>query len=199
MVLMLELFLCAEQEMQYVRHHIYSAIAPNSKKNGDVTSSPPIKVWDCLQSAMKLREPVLVFPVLDMESYQPLPGMFNSATRDSSLPSLGMIACLKAAGGKAPSMWDCENKLYYASPGDVQNGQTLRDVLVMKPNSTVEDVFDVLKRMGALGGEYVRAEAAENIGMKPNLVKKDELVTRSNRILKIMTTRRREWQKTLPH
>ncbi len=189
--------MCAQQEMQFVRHHIYSAISPNSKRRED--GSPPTKVWDCLQSAMKLRKPVLVFPVLNMENYEPLPGMFNCATRDASLPNFGMISCLTAAGGKAPSMWDNEREIYCTSPLDVKKAQTLRDVLVMKPNSTVGDVFDVLKRMKVLGGEYVRAEAVENIGQKPNLVKKDELLTRSNRILKIMTTKRREWQKNMFH
>ena len=191
--------LSAEEEMRFVRNHIYSAIAPDSKKEETNASSPPINVWNCLQSAMKLREPVLVFPVLDMENYQPLPGMFNFATRDASLPSLGMISCLKAAGGQAPSMWDDTNKMYHSSPGDIECGQVLRDCLVMKPNSTVENVFESLKHLGALGGEFVRAEAVGNVGEKPKLVKKDELIGKHNRILKIMTTKRREWQKAINH
>ena len=65
----------------------------------------------------------------------------------------------------------------------------------MKPGSTVEDVFSVLKGVGALGGEFVRAEAVSCIGDKPKLVKKDDMITKHNRILKIMTTKRREWQK----
>ena len=44
-------------------------------------------------------------------------------------------------------------------------------------------------------GEFVRAEAVQNIGDKPKLVKKDEIVGVHNRIIKIMTTKRREWQK----
>jgi ribosome-binding ATPase YchF (GTP1/OBG family) len=188
----------ADREMRFVRHHIYSAIAPEKRKKDEITeNSPPKEVWNCLQSAIKLREPVLVFPVFDMENYQPLPGMFNFATRDASLPSLGMISCLEAAGGHAPSMWDTENNAYYSSPGDIESGQILRDCLIMKPNSTVEDVFDYLKRLGALGGEFVRAEAIGNVGEKPKLVKKDELVGKHNRILKIMTTKRREWQKAM--
>jgi hypothetical protein len=64
----------------------------------------------------------------------------------------------------------------------------------MKPGSTVEDVFLSLKRLGALGGEFVRAEGAGNVGEKAKLVPKHEVVNRSNRILKIMTNKRREWQ-----
>ena len=189
----------AEREMHFVKHHIYSSIVTEAKKEENNSYAPPTKVWECLQSAMKLREPVLIFSVLDMENYQPLPGMFNAATRDASLPNVGMISCLKAAGGEGPSMWDESNHIYYSNPSDVQSRQQLRDCLVMKPNSTVEDVYDVLKRLGALGGEYVRAEAACNIGDKPNLVKKDDQVGKHNRILKIMTTKRREWQRSMQH
>ena len=188
--------MCAHQEMQFVRQHIYSAIARNSKKEViPQTSSPPIRVWKCLQSAMKLREPVLVFPISDKETYQPLSGMFNLATRDASLPSFGMISCLECSKGTVPSMWDSENKMYYSNPGDIKGGQVLRDCLVMKPNSTVEDVFRALKNAGVLSGEFVRAEGVGNIDEKAKLCKKDDYVGKHNRILKIMTTKRREWQK----
>ena len=190
----------AHKEMLFVRRHIYTAIAPKSNKDDikDDSASPPHKVLKCLQSSIRLREPVLVFPVLDMENYQPLPGMFNFATRDASLPSVGMISCIKASGGDIPSMWDEKDQIYHPSPGDVaaQNKQILRDCIVMKPNSTVEDVFETLKKLGAIGGEFVRAEGAGRIGDKAKLVKKDDYVTKHNRILKIMTTKRREWQKS---
>ncbi len=190
----------AQQEMQFVRQHIYSGIKQDSKREQQNSiGSPPDKVLSCLQASMKLREPVLVFPVFDMDTYQPLPGMFNFATRDSSLPSLGMISCLSCSGGKAPSMWDETNKMYYPNPRNNDCGFALRDCLVMKPNSTVEDVFEALKRLGALGGEFVRAEGAGNIGEKPKLMKKDDYIRKQNRILKIMTTKRREWQKAIQH
>lgn len=188
----------ADQEMKFVRHHIYSAIAPDSQvcSIDSSNTSPPTKVWNCLQSAVKLRQPVFMFPVLNMEKYTPLPGMFNYATRDASLPSLGMISCLEAGGGEAPSNWDSSSNCYYSNPNDSESDQQiLRDCLIMKPNSTVEDVYESLKRLGALGGEFVRAEAVQNIGDKPKLVKKDEVVGVHNRIIKIMTTKRREWQK----
>lgn len=188
----------AHEEMKFMRRHIYSAMAPNSKKELQ-NGCPPINVMKCLQEAMKLREPVLVFPVVDMETYQPLPGMFNCATRDASLPSLGMISCLNSSGGTAPCMFDSKNKMYYPSPGDLEDGQALRDCLVMKPNSTVQDVFETLKRLGGLAGEFVRAEGAGKVGEKPKLVRKDDYIREHNRILKIMTTKRREWQKAIHH
>jgi hypothetical protein len=48
--------------------------------------------------------------------------------------------------------------------------------------------------MGALQGEFVRAESASNIGDKQKLVSKCDLVGKHNRILRIMTTKRRTWQ-----
>lgn len=51
-----------------------------------------------------------------------------------------------------------------------------------------------LKWIGALQGEFVRAEGASNIGDKPKPVSKYDLVGKHNRILRIMTTKRRTWQ-----
>jgi hypothetical protein len=177
--------LSARNEMSFVKHHLQS--------NGKNTGTPPTGVWQCLQSSVMLRAPVLVFPVCDMFTYAPLPGMMEYATLDASLPSEGMIACLNAAGGCAPSLWSEDTRGYdlaFASRGSPK----LRDCMVMKPGSTVEDVYISLKRMGALGGEFVRAEGAARIGEKAKLVPKHEIVTRNNRILKIMTNKRKEWQ-----
>jgi hypothetical protein len=100
-----------------------------------------------------------------------------------------MIACLVAAGGSAPTQWQGGNYIM-----STNYSCKLRDVLIMKPGSTVEDVFLALKRFGAMGGEFVRAEGAGNMGEKPKLVNKLDILNRSNRILKIMTNKRREWQ-----
>jgi hypothetical protein len=180
--------LTARSEMSFVRHHISSSSHENDG------SEAPNGVWQCLQSAMRLREPVLVFPVCDMVTYEPLAGMKDYATRDSSLPSPVMIDCLRDAGGMAPSLWDSNRSMYVCESSTPV--VKLRDVVAMKPGSTVEDVFFTLKRMGALGGEFVRAEGASEIGEKAKLVPKQEIVSKKNRILKIMTNKRKEWQKT---
>lgn len=173
--------LSARSEMTFVKQHIL-------QENLRSTSALPDGVWQCLQSAMSLREPILVFPVSDLTTYAPLPGMTRVAIEDASLPSPGMIACLLAAGGSSPSLW--KDGSYAASSSPVK----LRDALVMKPGSTIEDVFLSLKRLGALGGEFVRAEGAGDVGEKGKLVPKHDMINRSNRILKIMTNKRREWQ-----
>eukprot|EP00546_Thalassionema_frauenfeldii_P017228 CAMPEP_0178898772 /NCGR_PEP_ID=MMETSP0786-20121207/2529_1 /TAXON_ID=186022 /ORGANISM="Thalassionema frauenfeldii, Strain CCMP 1798" /LENGTH=886 /DNA_ID=CAMNT_0020569553 /DNA_START=24 /DNA_END=2684 /DNA_ORIENTATION=- len=174
--------LSARSEMSFVKSHMIQETPP-------VGAKFPSGVWECLKSAVALREPVLVFPVSDMTSYAPLPGMNKCATEDASLPNSGMIRCLVAAGGTAPSAWD--NGYSAISPSDRIK---LRDAVIMKVGSTVEDLFHSLKKMGVLGGEYVRAEGAGEIGQKPRLVPKLELLNRSNRILKIMTSKRQEWQ-----
>ena len=176
--------LSARSEMTFVRKHVDPSFCP---KNNEPCSTPS-GVWQCLQSALTLREPVLVFPVNDMITYESLPGLTRSAMEDASLPNAGMISCLRSSGGSAPTLW---NDGYFFQPdGHCQ----LRDVLMMKPGSTVEDVFVSLKRLGALGGEFVRAEGAGRIGEKSKLVPKDAVMGNNNRIIRIMTTKRINWQ-----
>lgn len=63
-------------------------------------------VLNSLQNAFRLREPVLVFPVATMESYQPVLGITENAIYNASLPNAAMITCLLAAVGTAPTLWD---------------------------------------------------------------------------------------------
>lgn len=196
--------LSAKDEMRYVRGHVIATSSikgEGANEKGEETTNdpvPPNGVWSCLQSALCLREPILVFPVADMVTYDPLPGLDMLATEDPSLPNGGMISCLLSSGGSAPSQWDNDRGLYNQPDVDRSKQRrqvvALRDVVVMKPGSTVEDVFLHLKRCGGLGGEYVRAEGASKMGEKPKLIPKHDLVGRHNRILKIMTNKRREWQ-----
>ena len=186
--------LAARSEMNFVRDHLLAANSP--RQDDKVQRRPPTGVWQCLTSAMKLREPVLVFPVNDMETYAPLPGLSKVAVGHPSLPSRGMVTCIKAAGGTPPSCWD-DGLGSYASTNKgkaTNNSSVLRDVILMKPGSTVEDVFLTLKRLGALSGEFVRAEGASMIGEKPKPVPKHEVVGKNARIIKIMSTKRTQWQ-----
>ena len=177
--------LSAVNEMRFIRHHILHQSVPPTVPNFEGS------VWKCLQKALSLRSPLLVFPVADMQTYGPLPGMNNFATRDPSLPSKGFINCLKSAGGSAPTNWD-DNKDMYAVQGKSEMKPALRDVVMMKPGSTVNDVFWTLKNKNVLEGEFVRAEAASKIGEKPKLVSKLDIVGNDNRILMIMTTKRQK-------
>ena len=178
----------AKSEMDFVHKHLTGM---ESQK----TIKAPSRVWQCLTSAMQLCEPVLVFPVSDMSTYSPMPGLTERATGHPSLPSVGMIRCIQGSGGKPPTCWNAEQKVY-SLPRKEQGGtqSKLRDVIPMKPGSTVADVFLALKNIGCLQGEFVRAEAAGEIGEKPNLVTKTALLGKHNRILKIMTTKRTAWQ-----
>lgn len=191
--------LSARSEMSFVRSQMLKHANNTDRPNKAESMEIPSGTWKCLQSAMSLREPVLVFPVNDMTSYEPLPGMAKHAVGDPSLPSAGMIACLSGAGGSMPSLWNPNQNIYTlekTNAGSKGNKQscTLRDVLIMKPGSSVEDVFLSLKRLGALGGDFVRAEGAGKIGEPSKQIKKDTLVGRGCRILKIMTTKRTQWQ-----
>lgn len=185
--------LSARSEMSFIRRHIEAARGSSEKGKEDDDNRIPTGVWQCLQSAVTLREPVLVFPVCDMVTYQPLPGLANYATGDPSLPNVGMVSCLEAAGGKQPTLWDANQRIYVA-PGTKKSAIALRDAIVMKPGSTVENVFLTLKRLGALSGDFIRAEGAGSIGEKAKLVPKFDVVTKSTRILKIMTSKRSSWQ-----
>lgn len=191
--------LSAHKEMKFMRHHIGLSMKPsiaNSSPSPSISDGTfPNGVWDTLQSAMSLRGPILVFPVNDMKTYEPLPGMTHYATRDASLPNKGMIACITNAGGSAPFYWDAQKEAYVPIITKNDAKPALRDVILMKPGSIVEDVFLGLKWVGALEGEFVRAEGASRIGEKSKLVSKTDVVSEHNRILRIMTTKRKEWQK----
>jgi len=192
--------LSARSEMLFVRREIEAVIRGITPIAKDEEAQIPLGTWQCLQSAIGLREPVLVFPVMDHTTYAPLPGMFKCATSDPSLPSPGMISCLKAAGGSAPTEWDPVSGQYSVPKAGGTKKQptacssSLRDALIMKPQSTVEDVFLALKKLGALGGEFVRAEASGEIGAPAKPIPKYQVVTKQTRILKIMTNKRTAWQ-----
>ena len=188
--------ICARAEMEFIKETI-EAVIENSRYSMkyEKIGEPPVGVWQCLQSAVTLKEPVIVFPVIDFTTYQPLPGLSNQSTVDSSLPTAGMVACLQKAGGAGavPTNWDASSRTYTMENAK-RNHVALRDVLVMKPGSTIEDVFLALKRLGAVGGEFIRAEASGNISCAPKPVPKHEVVSKNTRIVKIMTSKRSSWQ-----
>lgn len=179
--------LAARLEMNFVRHHL-----SNAKVEGK--SAVPAGCWQCLTSAMMLREPLLVFPVSDMNTYAPLAGLNKEAVGHPSLPSKGMMRCIQASGGYPPTCWDDQQNSYILPNKEKMAQIKLRDVILMKPGSTVEDVFLTLKKLGALSGDFVRAEAAGNIGEKPKPIPKNEFIGKKNRIIKIMSNKRTAWQ-----
>jgi len=176
--------LAAKEEMMFVKKHMTGLVEESQKL------SIPSGVWNCLTSALCLQEPILVFPVKDMATYAPLPGLNQLAAESSSLPTHGMIQCISAGNGSLPSCWK-DTSYVVPSKSDTTK---LRDVLIMKPGSTVEDVFLSLKNLRAMGGEFVRAECAMHVGEPPKPVPKHQILGRENRILKIMSNKRSSWQ-----
>jgi len=176
--------MAARKEMEFVKQHTLDT----SYSLTEAISSPPTSVWSCLTSAIQLKEPLLVFPVRDIATCEPLPGMTRHATEDPSLPNSGMIETICAATGTAPALW---NGAKYVSNN---SKQTLRDCIMMQQGSTVEDVFLVLKNLGALSGEFVRAEACGKVGQAAKPIPKQCIVTRAICILQIMVTKRSSWQ-----
>jgi ribosome-binding ATPase len=190
--------LSAKQEMLFMRRCMEASTSGSSVQLGpeEPFLSIPSGTWNCLQSTITLCDPILVFPVVDHQSYAPLPGLFRCATGDASLPSPGMIRCIRAAGGQAPTEWDDVSQQYYppqASKGSKQPVQ-LRDALLMKPGSTVQDVFLTLKRLGALSGEFIRAEVARDLHGAAKPAPKGRRLSSHTRIIKIMTNKKSAWQ-----
>jgi ribosome-binding ATPase YchF (GTP1/OBG family) len=182
--------LSAKSEMLFVRQEM-----SGSKQDGEV--SPPLGVWKCLTAAMTLREPILVFPVSDLTTLAPMPGLNKAAVEDPSLPSQGMIRCINVAGGSEPTCWSSPTASYLmpAKNNKERVAARLRDVLMMKPRSTVEDVFLTLKRLGGLSGEFLRAEACSGApDDKPKPIPKTEVMNRRICVIKIMTNKRTAWQ-----
>jgi hypothetical protein len=190
--------LSAKQEMQFMRRCIEASSTGTSVHLGseDPSVSIPRGTWNCLQSAMTLCDPILVFPVVDHQSYVPLPGLFRYATGDASLPSPGMIRCIREAGGQAPTEWDDALQQYYpiTSSKGTKRPIQLRDALLMKSGSTVQDVFLTLKRMGALSGEFIRAEVARDMQRAAKPAPKGQRLSSHTRIIKIMTNKKTAWQ-----
>jgi len=186
--------LSARAEMKFVKEQMCG-----SKVEGEI--SPPFGIWQCLTSAMMLQEPVLVFPVSDMVTLAPMSGLNKAAVEDPSLPSSGMLRCIQAAGGTLPSCWNDIEKTYCMPSKLRERGvgksMRLRDALLMKPGSTVEDVFLTLKRLGALSGEFVRAEACSGKeGEKPKPVPKAQAISQKICVIKIMSNKRTAWQQS---
>ena len=188
--------LSAKREMLFTRRCMgaSSSFSPVKVDTEDPSLSIPRGTWNCLQSAMAMCNPILVFPVVDHQSYAPLPGLFRYATGDASLPNPGMIRCIHAAGGHAPTEWDNALQQYHSSPKGSKRAIPLRDALLMKPGSTVMDVFLALKRLGALSGEFIRAEVARDWHGTAKPAPKGQLLSVHTRIIKIMTNKRSAWQ-----
>ncbi|XP_071129195.1 uncharacterized protein [Mytilus edulis] len=71
------------------------------------------------------------------------------------------------------------------------DSKVLLDCLLLKPRTTVEELYNVMMYypLQMLTGDFVRAEACDE-NQKKRPVKKDEVISKSNNIIRIMTTKR---------
>lgn len=85
----------------------------------------------------------------------------------------------------------CLDTLQSVGKSHVEKSQILRDCIMLKPGTNVEEFHSVLCHypVSLLSGDFVRAETVNTDGSKRPM-KKDEVLNNSNNIIKIMTTKR---------
>nr|XP_022314294.1 uncharacterized GTP-binding protein YGR210C-like isoform X2 [Crassostrea virginica] len=85
----------------------------------------------------------------------------------------------------------CLDTLQSIGKSHVEKSQVLRDCVLLKPGTNVEEFHKVLCHypVNLLSGDFVRAETIHADGSKRPM-KKDELISKSNNIIKIMTTKK---------
>lgn len=162
-------------------------------------------IVQAISEAVKLRPPVLCYPVCDLESECPVGWTPGKSSAPALLPTQA-----------APVLTGTHN--VPASSSAVASGAALprlQDCLQLKPGSTVGDVFEALKRgvlsqsAAVVHGEFVRADARplvserregkegkEGNGHPARVVqlRKDSVVDASNCVLRVQTNRKSVWQ-----
>jgi hypothetical protein len=169
-------------------------------------------VLAALTCAVALKPPRWVFPIADRERCVAL----AAAPIRAGAGSAGSSGSRSRHGGSGANSlgWGSDAK-FRAAQGP--EAGVLRDCVLVKPGSKVEDVFWVLKRppYALLEGEFVRAEcrvlqhqqaaagpAAPDSGQqqaKMRVVRKDDLVGPSNAVLLLQTNRKVSWQHGAKH
>ena len=135
-------------------------------------------VLQAISAAVALRPPTLVYPVSDLDSEAGIVDLSFSPTEALILPDATSASLSRTS---------------------LQH-QRLPDCIIMKPSSTVLDLFEALKHGGALGefrlsGEFVRAEARGlDEGSRRRVVGRECALGPDLAIIKISTNRKRVWQ-----
>eukprot|EP00873_Tetraselmis_striata_P034076 jgi/Tetstr1/454340/TSEL_004018.t1 len=131
-------------------------------------------VQAALSAAVSLRPPALAFPVASLDSCAALP------VRAQTSP----LVSGHDGGGQQSSGKD--------APGGVGGQPVLRDCVLLKPGSTVGELYETLKKPPycLLAGEYVRAEARMEGGRR-HVVRKDDPISPSASVLQIMCNRKK--------
>jgi len=155
---------CANEEMETVKR----AMEGKDAAGNDCEDN----VWKVLTKAIGLTEAVYVFPVVDLATGQSL--------------------AVKRVGGGG-DVTDGHKRSIVARGGKLgEECAGVCDVcLMMKEGSTVEDLFEHLKNLGSLKGMFVRAEGSRDVGGQSKQLKKEELLSESCRVIRIMTNKNR--------
>lgn len=173
-------------------------------------------VLAALTCAVALKPPRWVFPIADRDRCTALAAAPSRAGGSAGSSGSGSSRSKHGGSGASSLGWGMDAKARAAQGAEAG---VLRDCVLMKPGSRVEDVFWCLKRppYALLEGEYVRAEcrvlqsqhpsatasaaAVADSGQqqgsqqaKMRVVRKDELVGPSNCVLLLQTNRKVSWQ-----
>lgn len=144
-------------------------------------------IRQAISEAVKLRPPVLCYPVCDLDTECPI-GWTPGKTSASG-----------GGGGDISQAAATSTNLQATGGPSVAALPRLQDCLQLKPGSTVGDVYDALKR-GALShsavmqGEFVRADGRGIALTRVVQLRKDSVVDNTNCILRIQTNRKSVWQ-----
>ena len=127
-------------------------------------------VLRAISAAVMLRPPVLCFPVSDLATELPI----------------GSNAVDTGAGGSSGIIVGT-------------SGSRLSDCILLKPGSTVEDVYLALKRGELphirLSGDFVRAEGKSlDVSSRHRQLGRDVVLDENNCIIRIQTNRKSVWQ-----
>ena len=107
-------------------------------------------------------------------------------------PTLGFpVACLDAGTAFAASP-----ELEGAGAGFLEKKKAaLRECVLLKPGSTVEDLFAEARRMGACGnGELVRSETSDGAGRRRTLRRDEPVAAIPGGVVKFYVNRKVKWQ-----
>jgi len=147
-------------------------------------------VIEAISAAVRLRPPMLCYPVHDLDSEFPV-GYSTGKTISNTVHPLSTSSI---SSNPTPSS---------SSQSSSSLIPRLLDCVQFKPGSTVGDVYEALKRPGVLShtflsGEFVRSEGRSICRDSPKLqLGRDSVLDDSNCVLRIQTNRKSVWQSSL--
>jgi len=122
----------------------------------------------------------------------------------SNVSTLSSLTPFGVRSSENDSVTDAKGKPLAGADHDSSDSNILGDVVVMKKNSTVEDLYLTLKRnpYRLIDGLYIRAEYRPfptsskdlNFTPRPMVLRKTEVLTSEKCVVRIITNRKVSWQ-----